>query len=261
MNNELAAQDDVLIFNHIYKTGGNTLLKYLAHQFSPEKTCMHQGINILDMSRHQISGYQLIAGHYPYSVRQYSSRSPKHCTLLRHPVRRAISLYGYLRSLAEHSDPAIRLARNCTFEEFVVHPIVLPRISNTMTWFLTCSPDEFLNLSTITGDKDLELAKTRLASMPFFGLTERFEDSVRLMHESMGWISAPQQAPQNVTRLPLADSEVSDDCIEQLQDINQLDLVLYKFAEKLFAERLSSTLEADDSSLATHARTTPDCSV
>eukprot|EP00931_Biecheleriopsis_adriatica_P053970 TRINITY_DN31718_c0_g1_i1.p1 TRINITY_DN31718_c0_g1~~TRINITY_DN31718_c0_g1_i1.p1 ORF type:complete len:232 (-),score=24.73 TRINITY_DN31718_c0_g1_i1:112-807(-) len=81
----------------------------------------------------------------------------------------------------------------------------------------------------------LEIAKERLGLMSWFGLTERFDESLWMMNKTFN-LGLERYTP--VFNLNLYNSTVSWHAREVLHSLNELDLQLYKFAEGLFEERL-----------------------
>jgi len=82
----------------------------------------------------------------------------------------------------------------------------------------------------------LDSAIENLRHMAFFGLTERQADSRFLFETTFGVQFQREFAQFNNTHAHKAD--VTDSEMTAVQKLNRLDLALYKFASKLFDERL-----------------------
>lgn len=82
----------------------------------------------------------------------------------------------------------------------------------------------------------LSLAKTRLASMPFFGLTERYTDSVNLF--SFAFNLPPQiQIPRLRKAVTSEKKKIAEASLLELHALNSLDIKLYEYAKTLFEAR------------------------
>jgi hypothetical protein len=98
------------------------------------------------------------------------------------------------------------------------------------------------SIDTILGHDDipphaLEAAKSNLASMPCFGLSENFDESLLLFQKSFGWRNITYRSVNRAPR-QAARSEISDEVRRVIAQYNALDMELYEYGQKLFAERL-----------------------
>ena len=99
------------IFNHIPKTGGNTLLticraNLAASEISPHLT--EHEIRLMPASRFE--RYRLVAGHFSIPTQAAFCRSRYSMTLLRDPIRRIFSAYTYWR-IAPEENPVTNKAK------------------------------------------------------------------------------------------------------------------------------------------------------
>ena len=122
------------IFNHIPKTGGNTLLAICrrnlqASAISPHMT--EHDIRMIPPTRFE--HFALVAGHFSILTQANFCRSRYSMTILRDPILRIVSAYTYWRSAREHN-PVTRKPSRCrslsSFEYFKDSPI----IQNTYTY-------------------------------------------------------------------------------------------------------------------------------
>lgn len=127
-------------------------------------------------------------------------------------------------------------------------PRVMDAISrsvNPMVWTLGLFigiPQEAMWANDDQADLDvnrsvsLSLAKTRLASMPFFGLTERYTDSVNLF--SFAFNLPPQiQIPHLRKAVTSEKKKIAEASLLELHALNSLDIKLYEYAKTLFEAR------------------------
>jgi len=230
-------EEEVFIFIHIFKTGGNTLTQEIEKNFPAEQVYARQGERILTADRAGLARYRYATGHYPYSVHQFFPSRPLFGTMLRDPVDRALSVYGYTRSQPGDNEVHV-IARNTTIDQFIAHERIRTHISNVMTLFLAAEPDLFLSRAESMNRGHLELAKKRLSEMAFVGLTERFDESLALLRKKFGWPEGkgPIES-KNVTPNPVRKRDVSNAVLRQLSEMNRLDEELYAHAREIFDKR------------------------
>ena len=106
--------------------------------------------------------------------------------------------------------------------------------------------DEFFNLQTrmIAGEEwidpkrpadraALQRAKENLQNHFVVGLTEEFDESLRLMSERFGW-KVGSYTKKNVTRRKPRNDTLDSETLGLLREANALDIELYQFARALF---------------------------
>jgi len=116
----------------------------------------------------------------------------------------------------------------------------------TMEAARTAHPEGFDERSAIYGKMterppvrdDLATACRRLKDMEFVGITERFDESVRLMCATFGW-AVPEYRSLNVAPSRTVRDKLPPGVWDALMRAHELDYELYEFAKSLFAERLS----------------------
>jgi hypothetical protein len=172
---------------------------------------------------------------------QYSNVAKGRCfTLLRHPVKRAISMFYYLRDATwEHTYSEVY--KSMTIEEYAVSQYAE---DNWMVRFLTNEMNGILN------DGHLDLAKQILQSKCLVGLLEEFTQSVKRFDRYFGWDQTDFQGgpvpmsdrgmcearvmskPDNVHEHP--NHEEGSEVWVKLMEKNVLDMGLYEHAVELF---------------------------
>jgi len=174
-------------------------------------------------------------------------------TWLRHPVDRAISQYKswnnpknlhahWVENMPAETFEHIRFAQQATLEEFVFsdHPRILNNIRNVYAGCLSsCWPQN---------PKWLESAKENLVrQFKFFGLVERFDDSMKLFKRAFGWEAEFREGKATANRSTQEGIVPSVRAVERLMELNQVDLELYRFGTLLFEDRLRRLKVAGDS--------------
>jgi glycosyltransferase involved in cell wall biosynthesis len=93
----------------------------------------------------------------------------------------------------------------------------------------TCSDDELLNIARRNLSKYFAVV----------GIMEEFDRSLILMKRILGWRN-PFYMRRNVTRGRPRKDELPQETLDVIQANNELDLELYRYAEKLFQEQIGS---------------------
>ncbi len=238
---------NVDIFIHIPKTAGTTLRHLLSRHYT-----MHELIFVYpsdakgfvtpaqfqSMSQSRKRKTKLIFGHMLYGAHHdVMSRPSRYITMLREPTDRVVSEYHHHLHVADSPHHRfINGKRIVTLEDFVDLEI-LPLDNVMVRMIANLSPRQ-----TPYGQcsvNDLNLAKYRLRNV--FGLiliTERFTDSMWLLSKFLGAnLGNGDRLNVNAQRPDIGDVEPR--VVRKIQEINYLDVELYKFARTLF-ERQSA---------------------
>jgi hypothetical protein len=234
--------DDLIYFVHIPRTGGTTFHELLASRF-PADRCRKGGSRrevAEDLRRaapSELARLRLISGHHDTNVTALLGRRPFFVTMLREPVARTMSWHEILKKMPEH--PLHHAACTMTFLEFLGTREAAAE-ANRQTRQIAGAMDVPSGRSLPSGGTLLDLARECLADFAFFGLRERYEDSLRLLAHTFAWKPFPKPPVLNASgavnhRLRLGPRE-----LELVQERNVLDLELWSYARRLFRERLET---------------------
>jgi len=162
-------------------------------------------------------------------------------TLLRHPIRRAVSMFYYLKDATwEHTYSEVY--KSMTIEEYAVSQYAE---DNWMVRFLTNE------MSGVVYERHIDLAKQVLESKCIVGLMEEFTPSFKRFNEYFGWsnhefggpvtmsnrgtcVSRVIRNPDNAHTHPTF--EEGTEVWNLLMQKNQYDMILYDHAVHLFHE-------------------------
>jgi hypothetical protein len=231
-NARYSRKDDCLIFMHIPKTAGTTLISSLIWNY-PVRSSLR--LNLLGMPLSDLdsvplerrSGLRLLYGHLPYGAHEHIPRRCSYVTIVREPVDRVISAYKYVRKTAHHRDHDEVMNRGISLEEYIEGFWVDDRISR-QTRQLCNKYDGPLD------ENDLERAKRNLEQFLVVGLTERFEETFVLLRRALRF-----RLPFYVTRNVSPPLEIADGVRARIAEHERLDLELYDFAQDLFTARVA----------------------
>ena len=217
-----------IFFLHIPKTGGNTLRHIMQGQYPHSDLFVAKGKNFSRYTKNDLLKYRLYSVHTSYPV--LAARIPdgtRVTTVLRNPIDRVISSYRHNeRDPKWQYYPLIR-SKNMSLLDFVTAPETKNSLSNDIVKRLA-GPSE-----------DLDLAKQRLESFAFFGLTEKMWESILLLCYSFGWRPPDLLPVLNVAPVTeTSPSEYPEAAIDAIKERNSLDIQLYQWAEKLFNDRI-----------------------
>jgi hypothetical protein len=243
--------DDVLFFMHIPKTGGLSLIKLLDAQFQPSEIFpLHSVASWKELETfppEQLARYRLVRGHFRFGpldrqIFRYFCQNPLILTMLRDPVSRTISAYRYVKRDERARIHEEVVSQHMTLLDYVTYPPFSGRISNVQTQtvlgVVPGSPNRPGDEHKLSDEAMLMLAKEKLESFAFFGLTERFEDSVRLMAYTFGWPMVDQVPSENISPHPSSHESIEAEALAVIRKKTHLDARLYTFATELFKARL-----------------------
>jgi hypothetical protein len=215
------ADNDQIFFLHIPKTGGMTLKTLLKQNVGSNQ--FHQiPIRKFDsVHARDLLGYRCIRAHWDYNFFRVLSRKPVYITMLRHPVARMISMYGMIR----------RKPQSRWFTPDIHHFIDRMSAERLQVHFLAGA----IFGRPVTGAALLEVALTRLQECAFFGIVERFTQSVDLLCATFGWprVTAVDVRNEAADKTPPPDAAV----IAHIEEASSLDMAFYQSALRLFEDR------------------------
>jgi hypothetical protein len=226
-----AERADHVIFIHIPKAAGRTMISIAARQYSRHELLQIKGGigKTRRPSAERATQAKLVMGHVHYGFHRFLPGTSSYMTMLRNPVDRVLSLYRYIISTPQHSLHN-RLA-NVGLLDFASGSADAEEIENGQT----------RQIAGVTrGDptsESLAVAKRNLAErFVAVGIVERFDESVILFKRRLRW-KMPYYVPKNVTERVLVE-EPSGEAIEVIESRNTLDAELYQHACDLFEEQV-----------------------
>jgi FkbM family methyltransferase len=250
--------DAPIYFLHMPKTGGSTLSAFLETLYLPAEF-WHRGEvrywrDLLRLNPDELRRCQIINGHFGGYVSKHVALPLRYITFVREPLERALSHYEhvlrdqthYLHSVAqslgsfgaylrdERSQPTVvnfqlrsiganlnpvELAKGLSASELERNE--LERRLDTMP--LSERPEELLRV-----------ADARMEQMCFVGLTERFDESLRLLCELFGWPTPVTFEARNVNPRFTSTKELPSADLKLLKRLNEPDIELYHLAKARF---------------------------
>jgi hypothetical protein len=215
----LNAEDNLLIFMHIPKTGGTTLSSIIQKQYNKNVVLIRNN----DMNVKDIEKSNSLMGHLYFGIHHKLSKPCTYITMMRDPVERVISFYFYIKETELH--PHHAEVNKMSFNEFI----------NSKEY-------DFNNLQTRYfcggSSPDLEQAKETINKhFSVVGIAEMFDDSLSLMKRRLKWNNIEYQRINVNKNRPLK-KDLPANILSHITQNNTLDLELYKYAKERLINEL-----------------------
>jgi glycosyltransferase involved in cell wall biosynthesis/SAM-dependent methyltransferase len=225
--------DDHLVFLHVLKTAGQTLMPILEHNFEAGESLFANWGDLKAKSREELNRYRLIMGHNYQGIRGRLTGNAYFMTFLRDPIDRTLSHYYYLKRYRNHH--LQDKLRSMDLEAFLRDPETRAEVENLQTRWLA-SEDGLMRADQVD-EGTLEKARQRLSEFSFVGVTEQFDNSLFLLAYTFGWRPVTEYEVKNKANNRPEREELSPAVRELMEQVNALDIQLYDFASELFQQR------------------------
>lgn len=251
---------DVLLHAHIFKNAGSTLDWSLARSFGGGFLEHRADKSMRQASRETLAGVlkdrklRAISSHaLPCPVPSLEDTRFSVILLLRHPLKRARSVYAFERC-QDASTPGARAAKELSFKEYLrwrMRDDVGPTIRNFQTRYLAGQAARQPGYNTTR--QTFLAALNFLTTQPFIGVVERYTDSMVVLESALGERFPELDlafTPQNMTRQSLVDESLgwlADLGVlrDELIDRNSYDLALYQVALSVLDDSLAAMDDRD----------------
>lgn len=229
-------QADRLCFIHIPKTAGTTFKSILEARFDRHEVCPTPYWAVLkEMTPSELAPYRLFRGHFPYDVCSLLPSEPLCVTMFRDPVERVISAYEFMKTciiVRPRAAVMQQKALTLSLKDYVRDPDV-SGVVNAQTRQI--AGREVQRSNRLFSDPEwLDAAIENLQTFAFFGLTERFWESMVLLCYRFGWPPLIEIQHLMVGSKRLKRDKLTPDVIEAIEEQNQLDLQLYELVKSQF---------------------------
>lgn len=222
--------EPLLVYIHIPKTAGTSLRKLLSRRYPGRFGKAPNTFTHAEVAEERLGALVgndppplAIGGHMVFGLRDVLPADARYLTVLRDPVERTLSHYGYLvaardpverpHGLLERTTP---YRSDLTLEEALADPRYLP--DNLQTRMLVCSRSPFEDLPADA----LARAREHLRSFAHVGVTERLDD----FFASLGCDTSPPKRRRAGDHRPARES-LTPAQLRAVEEHNALDLELY----------------------------------
>jgi hypothetical protein len=243
---------NTLIFLHVPKAAGSTVNHILRWKYKPKSVYNISGSKDqlklrLDtfkrLSEKQKSKIKLLRGHMPFGLHTDLPNKSVYITFLREPVDRVISEYFYVLRSPSHYLYNKVVRNKLSLDEFVTSG-VSTEMNDGQTRLIAgdfAGIDQNIPYGK-TDNKLLNVAKNNLDShFMVCGTVEKFDETLFLISELLGWRVRPYYFRRNVTESRPKNNEISGKTREIIEKHNRLDIELYRWANTRLDEQLRCT--------------------
>lgn len=249
-----------LYFTHIPKTAGTSFIVLLDRFFHTDAIFPYQlwrETKQVDVKHNQ--QYELFRGHFGGGgVSVLTDRNIQYLTILRTPASLALSTYEFVKREPNTKVHQLLKDQNMTFTDFMQHPVTASLVKNRMIRNISfdfvedsAAQEVFLSAETITylqniinnqkasitDAERLVRSKKFIDACSWFGMLERFDESMQLLCYSMAWPPIGQSQKLNTykkkPKLTAAEQKA-------LELINAEDLALYEYASEIFKQKVAA---------------------
>jgi hypothetical protein len=248
---ELSSDEDIkrykeettTIFLHIPKSAGQTLFQILNREYKHANIYTFQGgrqrlaNSIKEFENLPIAErnkYRLLRGHVKFGIHRLIERPFTYITILRDPVSRILSHYHYVLRTPAHALHELVTSTGMDIVRYVSSGLST-ELNNGQVRLIAGTGSD-LPFGQCSEALLQEAIKNLETSFSVVGLTERFDDTILLMNQTLGWHKFPYYTKRNVTKGRGYGMELSAEAIEAIRKYNALDLRLYEYAARQFEQ-------------------------
>lgn len=231
---------ETIIFQHIPKTAGSTFHSILNRRYDEAEIrnvfCSDYSdrdvVELRSLPEEQLRSIRVLKGHMPFGLHRHLPQEARYVTVLREPVARAISQYKYIRrNPGNHLHDQV-VGNDLSLGEFVASGISQGMDNGQVRW-LAGQVHEWA-FGEVT-EEELETAKRHVRDhYALVGLTERFDETVLLLADVLGWSGLPLYVRRNVSEDRRDRYDFSEEDVAAVREHHRLDLELYDFACEIF---------------------------
>lgn len=231
-----------LIFLHVQKTAGVSIRQLLARQYAHLPTFIRgapEHLEMFRMSRRDREAYRVVGGHYRFGLHLLFDAPSRYMAFLRDPVERTISHYSYIRWQPLHAWHDRVNGSGISLEQWV-RLGEADALDNLQVRRFTVRLNEDVPFRETTRqmlDEAKRIIEERIA---FLGITERYEDAIRLFAGQLGWQEPVAVERLNVSPVRMTAADLPATTRDAILEHNALDMELYAFARDVFERRLSA---------------------
>lgn len=246
----------IVVHHHIFKNAGTSIDFSLKKYFGGKWSAL-EGLHARDIVKEGQFVKFIDANPQLKAISSHSLRPIKGAQyilpiiFIRHPILRAKSVY--LFSKKDSTQPNHKEIKQYSFPEYVEWVFDSPLISGGIVinnyQVLHLSDASFRNQNILEAsvlEGDLNQAIELIKSLPVFGIVERFSDSIKKYEDFLGKffngikfedvrLNTTSSFNNNLAeQLKIIRNELGHGGYNKLSDFNELDLVLYEYAQNHF---------------------------
>ncbi|MCA9921181.1 MAG: sulfotransferase family 2 domain-containing protein [Anaerolineales bacterium] len=231
------------IFLHIPKSAGQTLFQILDREYKRSNIYTFQGgrrrlaasiEEFKQLPSAERNRYHLLRGHVSFGVHHLVEQPFTYVTILRDPIARIVSHYNYVLRTPAHALHDLATSSGMDIARYVSSGIstelnngqvrMIAGVGSSVP-FGECNESHFA--------KAISNLETHFSVV---GLTDRFDETILLMHQNLYWRKLPYYTKRNVTKQRTDVMRLTAVTINLIRQYNALDCRLYDYAVQKFEE-------------------------
>jgi hypothetical protein len=235
-------EDTAAIFLHIPKTAGTTMHRIIERQYSQESMVSfgfdaHQSIlEFKALSRERRAQIRMLKGHMGFGLHRHLPNPAVYFTLMRDPIERVISHYYHILRDPDHYLYPHTQGGRLELADFLKTEVPL-MLDNGQTRLVSGVWDKVP--FGACDEEVLEIAKNNVDEhFALVGLTERFDETLCMLQDILGWSNDISYVRENVGRNRPYQDGWSSETLAAVVETNRLDMALYDYATRLFQEEV-----------------------
>ncbi len=240
-----ANPDATLILLHIPKTAGTTLAIILIGKYGQDATRAvtggYAGREAFPREPEAArTSPRLYIGHQAFGLHEHIPRPCEYVTVVRDPVARIVSHYHHVLNEETHYLHKRVVERRLTLEQYAENPFKSHELDNGQTRMLASFA---LNRSQPIGQSQRTLIPSAMENLErsfcCVGLTERFDETMVLLTDSLGWERIPAYLPARVSQSKPREP-IPQSVADKIREVNSMDVELYEWVSRRFDEHVRS---------------------
>jgi hypothetical protein len=229
---ETLLQRNLIVFMHIQKTAGTSLVHMAARHYGNDNIITHG--DYVGRPPESLMHIPFVSGHFGYDYAKKLVKWRKSFTFLRDPVERILSLYYFYRTQDPETFPMYRIAHESDLAEFLIRgledPLVKSRIWNNQTWQIAhgYAHQDNRGIEDFSQRELLDLALQHIGNFSFIGLAENFESDAAFVAKILGWQTPENNTWVNANQGRRTTKDLSIEEVSLLDELTILDRKLYR---------------------------------
>lgn len=221
------------LFMHIQKTAGTSIVQMAAKHYGKDNVCSHG--DFVGKSLQEMVRFPFVSGHFGHTLAKPLMHDRYSFTFLRDPVERVLSYYSFCRSRDPTEFHMYQDAQSLGLKDFLQAALSDKKmkwpIYNGQTWYLACGPgDEKTRVNFMPPSELLEMALAHLHEYSYVGFTETFTEDVDNVFRELNVRHVGTKEYINASPGREIVENISEDVLELIKEITQLDAELYNTA-------------------------------
>jgi hypothetical protein len=203
-----------IIFNHIPKAGGTSLIRFYESIFGKKKCFRHRkrdpltdkhSPSIESLKKEEVERYMFFAGHFSYGYHALVGRSPFYIGVVRDPIERIVSDYFFNREAGRQD--LKRIALQFTLDEYILDKLSNPKSNMSRS----------AQIEILTGEADCKNAMKVVGDQYLLACTTEQLDRCQRMLADL--YARPDLSPVRAnTTKSKPKSQVSDDVVAKVRN-------------------------------------------